>query len=1160
MSQSGHTRLKLNESYHTATELPSDTPSLAYRRRNDRSWTMEFLSDGCEKLTGYPPDDLIENRRIAYGDLIHPDDRKAVWSIIQNAVVRERPFHVTYRLTAANGVEKWIREQGRCVQFTGVDPGLLEGFLVDITPQKDAETSLQVKRHELKLLQEAWSEVGDGELQEMLRVIAARAVQMVDGTGAALKLYGPGADVVRSVVTMGDYVPAIDSKREGSADLCSQVVQSGQCILVDHDRTAADKGNSSDEHAGQGTHIGVPLRHAGKVLGVLEVVAKAPGAFSQHDADLLGLLAAQAAIAVRNAQLHDEVALHVRHQAIINRVSRAVSRALDLDTLTEVVYREIESPFDPDAFFIALYDVEANELTYRFQVDGGKVVPPERVPLRRGLTASVITRQEPLLIQDYERERQNLPPGELWGTMETPASWLGVPMQVADRTVGVICVQAYRRHAYSPADQQLLSTIAEQVGIAVENARLYEEISLRLAQTQVLREFMFAAASTLDADAMLARTLGSLHISSAAPECVGFAVPDWHSKSLRFHPSSIGFGEEACTLTSGAPSCAWGRAYLTGEPILVDNVPENRPRHAGDADVRSAVAVPVRVDGEIAGILSVGSSRPHTFDQQDLDFYATIGGQLSVALENARLFQAEQEQRQQTEALQEAAAVVTGTLDFDQVLGRILEQVERVIRGDAFNVVVIQDEHTAHVVRRHGYEGDDMDVVSLCLDRYPLLLEMMSTGNPLVVPDTAAEPSWLQREGQQQWRSYVAAPIKVGGVVVGFLNVNAVQAGTFSGDEAQRLKAFADHVATAIENAQLYQELHNHAEVLEERVRERTSQLRSQYAQLRTILDSTADGIVLARSDGELILTNPVAQRWLTQALSPEESDQLREAVRTLAMSAERRPERILELTGLDLQLAATPVSGPTVEGASAVVAMHDITHLKALSRMKSRFVSNVSHELRTPITTIKLLVHLMIQHPEKRDEYLEPLMREAEHQAKLVQDILEMSRVDAGRLEIRPEPMSLNRLARMAVVNYEKQVKHHGLTLEYQGGDDELIVTADSRWMLQVINNLLSNAMNYTPPPGTIRVSTGTAHAGARAWATVTVSDTGIGIPESELPYVFDRFFRGEQPQAMQISGTGLGLAIVKEIVEIHGGRVTVESALEKGSSFIVSLPHQPR
>ena len=213
MSQSGHTRLKLNESYHTATELPSDTPSLAYRRRNDRSWTMEFLSDGCEKLTGYPPDDLIENRRIAYGDLIHPDDRKAVWSIIQNAVVRERPFHVTYRLTAANGVEKWIREQGRCVQFTGVDPGLLEGFLVDITPQKDAETSLQVKRHELKLLQEAWSEVGDGELQEMLRVIAARAVQMVDGTGAALKLYGPGADVVRSVVTMGDYVPAIDSKR-----------------------------------------------------------------------------------------------------------------------------------------------------------------------------------------------------------------------------------------------------------------------------------------------------------------------------------------------------------------------------------------------------------------------------------------------------------------------------------------------------------------------------------------------------------------------------------------------------------------------------------------------------------------------------------------------------------------------------------------------------------------------------------------------------------------------------------------------------------------------------------------------------------------------------------------------------------------------------------
>jgi two-component system sensor histidine kinase BaeS len=111
---------------------------------------------------------------------------------------------------------------------------------------------------------------------------------------------------------------------------------------------------------------------------------------------------------------------------------------------------------------------------------------------------------------------------------------------------------------------------------------------------------------------------------------------------------------------------------------------------------------------------------------------------------------------------------------------------------------------------------------------------------------------------------------------------------------------------------------------------------------------------------------------------------------------------------------------------------------------------------------------------------------------------------------------------------------------------------------MMQVLNNLLSNAIRYTPEGGTIRIATDRKAAGGRSWATVTVSDNGIGIPEDELPYIFDRFFRGEKPRTMQISGTGLGLAILKEIVELHGGRVTVESEVDVGSSFTVWLPRK--
>jgi two-component system sensor histidine kinase ResE len=172
------------------------------------------------------------------------------------------------------------------------------------------------------------------------------------------------------------------------------------------------------------------------------------------------------------------------------------------------------------------------------------------------------------------------------------------------------------------------------------------------------------------------------------------------------------------------------------------------------------------------------------------------------------------------------------------------------------------------------------------------------------------------------------------------------------------------------------------------------------------------------------------------------------------------------------------------------------------------------------------------------------------------VEDILQISRIEAGQLELDRRIVDLNLLTEMAVMSHHILAESRGLTMTYQATNGKTMVSVDYDKFMQVINNLIENAINYTPDGGEIQVATECCVKDKRPWAAVTVRDTGIGIPEHEIQHLFERFFRGGEPQEMRVQGSGLGLAIVKEIVELHGGTVTVESQVGDGSTFTVWLP----
>jgi two-component sensor histidine kinase len=187
-----------------------------------------------------------------------------------------------------------------------------------------------------------------------------------------------------------------------------------------------------------------------------------------------------------------------------------------------------------------------------------------------------------------------------------------------------------------------------------------------------------------------------------------------------------------------------------------------------------------------------------------------LAASADIAIENARLFEREREQRELSEALEEAAAAVSSTLDLDRVLDRILEQVERVVAGDAFSVILIEED-AARLARWRGYELPEEKMqpsrFEISITKYPNLMKMARTGEPVVVPDTLADPDWVPAARDRGWRrSYVGAPIQVEGVVVGFLNVSGTRPGQFGPEDARWLETFASHAAIAIGNALLYEQ------------------------------------------------------------------------------------------------------------------------------------------------------------------------------------------------------------------------------------------------------------------------------------------------------------------------------------------------------------------
>jgi two-component system, OmpR family, phosphate regulon sensor histidine kinase PhoR len=331
------------------------------------------------------------------------------------------------------------------------------------------------------------------------------------------------------------------------------------------------------------------------------------------------------------------------------------------------------------------------------------------------------------------------------------------------------------------------------------------------------------------------------------------------------------------------------------------------------------------------------------------------------------------------------------------------------------------------------------------------------------------------------------------------------------------------------------------------------------------ILGSMVEGVAVVNGAERLVFANPGFAEILGLDVPPVSGSSLLEIVRQRelidavrhVLGGEHRVEAEI-VTGTLRQhfFAATVASVRAGETSGAVIVLHDITALRKLERIRRDFVANVSHEFRTPLTAIQgfseTLIAGAINDPNNRDRFLAIILDHSRRLARLTEDLLRLSEMDAERLELEVRRVSVPQLVESCYETAQRRAAEKGLTLSLQLPNNLPDIAGDTRRLQEILQNLLDNAIQYTLPNGKIILSAETRNDEV----TLTVSDTGIGIPQSDQPRIFERFYRVDAARSREAGGTGLGLAIAKHLIEAHGGRIWVESEVGFGSKFHVSVP----
>jgi PAS domain S-box-containing protein len=848
-----------------------------------------------------------------------------------------------------------------------------------------------------------------------------------------------------------------------------------------------------------------------------------------------------------------------RRQAALLRLSTAIAAAESETEICDAVVNGLRDPaLGYDFVALLLVDAATGERVLVASVGWDEAPGQLRMKPGHGLS------ERPLL-----DGRLHYTPQVTADTRYLPTrnqgSEVDLPLTANNELIGVLVVESDESDAFGEDDFEILTAAANQTGVAIGRARLLAAERRRADEQEALLATMSDLSSRLEISellqAVLDRAVKLLGVSHGE-----LAIYDPTTDDLEIVASHRVGARDTTGTRMELGEGAMGHAAVTREPLIIPSYQEWSGQSAQyeEVEFHGVMVAPLEMGGQLVGAIAFMDKDPdRRFSEDDLRLLNLFAPQAAVAIENARLFDAERRRAEEQKALLDTTRDLAGELELSRVLQRVLERAAALLDLTGAELATHDPADGDLVIVASHNMGTDAVGSRMALGE-GAMGHVAETHESLIIP---RYQEWSRRSSkytQSTVQTVLAAPLLIGRRLVGVIaTVHSDPSREFHEQDLRLLNNFAPQAAIAIENARLYTAAQQQREYFE------------------TLVQNSPVAIVTLDNHHNCVSSNPAFAELFGYTEEDVRGHNLDELIATgdarrqaasysqQALDGPVRaigPRRRKDGSEVEVEVLGMPVF---VEG--EVVGLmglyHDVSELldarraaESANTAKSRFLASMSHELRTPLNAIIGYSEMLQEDAEDAGQEdfipdLEKIHSAGRHLLTLINDVLDLSKIEAGKMELFLETFDVPDTIRDVVSTVNPLVEKNGNEFVLEVPEDLGEMTADVTRIRQVLLNLLSNASKFTEN-GAITLRAERVPSDGDDEIFFTVTDTGIGMNDEQLGRIFEAFAQAESSTSSKFGGTGLGLAISRKFCRMMGGDIEVTSTPGVGSTFAVRLP----